>query len=204
MLEKRLAIIISWVFHPLLMPLLGMAMLFNSGTYISYSLNKTIIYITLLVVFVNTFILPALLAVILKKAGYISSIYMKTPQERRFPFLITGCLYYFTYYLLRQIPLPSLVYLMVLGATATVAVALILSFKWKISIHMIGISGVLGAAFGISQRYMVDMRIIISALIIACGLVGFARLKLQEHSPAQVYSGFLIGFLTEYLLIAYY
>jgi membrane-associated phospholipid phosphatase len=38
------------------------------------------------------------------------------------------------------------------------------------------------------------MKTIIVALIIISGLVGFARLQLQAHNPAQVYTGFIVGF----------
>jgi len=35
------------------------------------------------------------------------------------------------------------------------------------------------------------------------GLTGFARLKLQAHTPAQIYSGFALGFLTIMALFLY-
>ena len=36
------------------------------------------------------------------------------------------------------------------------------------------------------------------------GIIGFARLKLKAHTPMQVYSGFALGFLIEFLLMLLY
>ena len=33
---ERIARVISYIYHPLIMPTLGMLVLFNSGTYLSY------------------------------------------------------------------------------------------------------------------------------------------------------------------------
>jgi membrane-associated phospholipid phosphatase len=40
---------------------------------------------------------------------------------------------------------------------------------------------------------VIDSTMLILGLIILSGLVGFARLKLNTHSPAQVYAGFGVG-----------
>ena len=42
------------------------------------------------------------------------------------------------------------------GAISTIGVALVITSRWKISIHMLGIGGVIGAIIGISQRFQFD------------------------------------------------
>jgi len=37
---------------------------------------------------------------------------------------------------------------------------------------------------------------LIALSLLISGMTGFARLKLKEHTPAQVYAGFLVGFFT--------
>ena len=105
------------------------------------------------------------------------------------------------YYFLKPIFLPPVIYMMMLGSAFTIAVALLVNLKWKISAHMIGIGGVLGTVVGISIRFSEPLISTIMALFICAGLVGFSRLQLNAHSSAQVYSGFLLGFLSLCLFI---
>lgn len=94
--------------------------------------------------------------------------------------------------------------LMVLGATITIFVAWMLSFRWKVSIHMIGIGGLTGMLFGLSKILNADLLTIIIITILFSGLLGTSRIILGAHSPKQVYVGFLIGFLTEWLVIMWF
>jgi len=41
---------------------------------------------------------------------------------------------------------------------------------------------------------------LIAVTILVSGLIGFARLKLQAHTPAQIYAGFILGFFTIFVL----
>jgi membrane-associated phospholipid phosphatase len=61
----------------------------------------------------------------------------------------------------------------------------------------------IAAIIGISFRLSIDLRFISMCSILIAGFVGFARLKLNAHSPSQVYTGFLLGFLVEFLLMIF-
>jgi len=60
---------------------------------------------------------------------------------------------------------------------------------------MVGIGGIAGALTGISFRLNVDFVLLISALILLAGLIGYARLKLMSHRPIQIYTGYILGFM---------
>ena len=90
---------------------------------------------------------------------------------------------------------------MVLAAGLTILIAYFLSFRYKISIHMIGIGGLAGVLFGLARILNADLLELILITVIVAGLLGTARLSLSAHQPGQVYSGFLIGFATEYLFL---
>lgn len=83
----------------------------------------------------------------------------------------------------------------------TIVIAWILSFQWKVSIHMIGIGGLTGMLLGLSQVLNAGLTEVILASILISGFLGSARLILKAHNPNQVYVGFLIGFVTEWLVI---
>jgi membrane-associated phospholipid phosphatase len=58
---------------------------------------------------------------------------------------------------------------------------------------MLGMGGLVGTFLGLALRYQVDALQLVSALVLLSGLVGYARLRLNAHTPAQVYAGFLSG-----------
>ena len=183
------------------MPTFGILIIFNCGGYVTFSIPPSLKYMVYAIVFLNTFIVPVIISMLLLKKGIISSMNMTTIQERRFPFLLTALFYFFTYYILQKAPLPPVLYLVILGATLSVLITLIINLSWKISVHMVGIGGLIGAVIGISTRFMLDMQILIVVLIICAGLIGFSRLKLNAHEPGQVYWGFLLGLSCEMLII---
>jgi len=199
-----LARILSYLLHPLLMPFFAVVLVMNLNTYIAYSISPQVQRIIISLVFITTGALPVLTAIILLQKGMIRSLEMESIAERRIPFISTEVFYLICFYLLRQLPVPRLLSLMVLGATITIFIAWLLSFRWKVSIHMIGIGGLIGMLFGLSQILNADLLTIIITSTIFSGLLGTSRLILGAHTPKQVYIGFLIGFLTEWLVIMWF
>ena len=192
-MEEKFAKIISIIFQPLMMPLLTLLILFNSNTFIAFSVSndaKTAIYI-LFIAF--TVIFPTLIFLILIKRGIISSLEMKEASERRVPFIISIVLYFALYYLLRRLALPGIVYVLLLGTILSIVFCFFITLFWKISIHMIAIGGVIGSLLALSIRLGADFVLPIYLVILLAGFVGYARLKLYAHTPAQVYSGFVVG-----------
>ena len=74
---------------------------------------------------------------------------------------------------------------------------------WKISLHLIGIGGVLGVFLAL-QIIKGGLLNLIVALILVSGILAFARLKEKAHSPAQVYAGFLLGVFSEFFIVIIY
>jgi len=66
---------------------------------------------------------------------------------------------------------------------------------------MIGIGGLSGVLFGLGQLLQADVMAPFLICIITAGFLGTARLLLNAHTPLQIYTGFLIGFLTEWILV---
>ena len=189
--------ILSYIFHPLLVPTLGIILLFNSGTYLSYlpfSAQKAI-YI---IVFISTFVLPLSFIPFFIYTDRISSIFLKHKKERLIPLIITVIFYFFSFYILQNINAPKIIQIFILGSSLSVLTALTITFFWKISTHMIGIGGLLAITLIISFRLMVDLYFIIVTLILISGMIGTARLYLKAHNSAQVYLGIIVGFVAIY------
>jgi membrane-associated phospholipid phosphatase len=197
----QLAKLISYLFHPVLMPFIGSLIILNSSSYFSYSLPPEFKRIILGLIFLNTALVPSLISYYMYKKGWITSLHMHQTHERRIPYLLTAVFYMITYFILQKTPLPPMLMLMILGASMAVVICLIVNLVWKISAHMVGIGGLLGAIIGISLRFKSDMFLFIIVLVFISGLVASSRLRLNAHSPMQVFAGFITGFLSEFLLI---
>lgn len=191
------------------MPTYGLLMLFLFGKVpgfnrYSIGIDKEMTHFTLLAVFIATGVLPVLVSLFLKQIKVVSSLTMPKREERFLPFLLTGILYLALFCMLQfywSLPLHHVIYQIMLGATLATFVGMMITFSWKISVHMIGIGGVVGIATVSSKiaDEVILAPIVIS--IIAAGFIGFGRLQLKAHSLEQVIAGFMLGFLSEAMIV---
>ena|ERR1051326_4625710 len=186
--------IISYLFHPLLMPTYGLLLYFWVDSSASYFMKPELRWILLGMTFSFTFFLPLLNTLILLRARYIQSIHMRTRQERRVPLLVTAIFYMAEYWLLHDRDVPQTLKLFILCATIAIVCTVVINLFWKISAHMVGIGGVCGAMF--VMCYILQFRggpLLMAGLFLLAGFIGSARLQLGEHSPLEVFAGFLLG-----------
>jgi membrane-associated phospholipid phosphatase len=202
--EEKLAKFISIVLHPLLMPTYGFILIFCTKNYISTFLLFRSKIVIVGITFLFTFLFPAINAVVLLKMGRIRSLEMESTKERLIPYGTTALYYFALLYLFYNRGFPFIFKLVLLGATSVILITLLISIKWKISAHTAGIGGVAGAVLGMLYRMQMDVELLFFIIILISGIVGCARLLLKAHTPAQVYSGFVLGFFVQLLLIIFY
>ncbi len=164
-MEKRFAQIISILFHPLFLTFYGLLIFFHSGLYISYlpqSMKKWI-YI---IVAVNTAIVPLSLTPIYLYRKIIASVQMENSQERIIPLIINAFLFYLTYYLLSRYNTPDILRIYILAGAVCIFMAILISWRWKVSLHMLGIGALTGAVLFVSIRYRVNLNLYLILLIL--------------------------------------
>ena len=193
---------ISIVGHPLFMPLYAMILIFEFNPYIDLRVTNNIQVIVLSLLSIFTVLLPLITAIFLNKLGIVKNIYMKTAEERKWPFLLSILWYYLGFELLTNLSLPISLYLIMIGAITVILIAYFITLRWKISVHMIGIGGVIGAMIGLSHRFQFDHFYLIMALFFVAGMIGYARMKTKSHNYRQVYAGFIIGVVVEYVAVS--
>jgi len=194
---NRISQAISVLFHPLFMPLYATFLLLNSGSYLADILPGGLKQFLYAIVFVTTWLLPASTTWLLWQKGWIESPEMHDRSERHIPFLLTMICYSGGIYLLLQLPVSRIFALSLTGAALAVLLAFLINLRWKISIHMIGIGGLMGLFFGFGAWFHLEVMSALAAMAVAAGTVGTARLLRGAHNPAQVYAGFASGFLLE-------
>jgi hypothetical protein len=192
--------IISVLFHPVLMPLAGVFILLTFGGWLNLipAEGKKYIY---LVVLLTTLVLPLAIMPILLRTKIITSYLLTERDERRIPLLLVALLYLIGAFVLQKVDAPVILSLFLNGSSMIVLAVAIFNWKWKISIHMAGIGGVTGMVLAISMRWMLNEQMIIAILFLMAGLTGYARLKDDDHTPAQVYVGYLVGLTINLVLI---
>jgi hypothetical protein len=202
-IENRIASLLSAVLHPLILPTLGMIILFNLNTYLSYSIPGQAKKFILLIVFINSAIAPVLSILLLKKTGFIKDVMLDERSERMLPLLLSAIYFFITYYLLRKVALPSLLYFYIIGATVLVLLTLIITFRWKISIHMVSMGGFTGFLISLALLLHIDIDLLLILTFLASGLLGTARIKLNAHDLPQVFAGYAMGVGVMLILFLY-
>ena len=192
MMTTKLANILSVIFHPFLITLYSFLLIFISGSYITY-LPSSIKLIMLIVIFFNTLLIPIISLFILKRLGLIKSFYLEKHRERIVPIIITSIPYFFTLYLMARLPVPQVLLKIIESGVLVLLVAALISYWWKISLHLMGIGGLSGFLLACAvQNYFSALPLIMIVFVVA-GLLASARLKNGDHKPAQVYAGYLTG-----------
>lgn len=195
--------VINTLFHPLIIPTIGLFVLFQLDTHIRYTLAPDIRRYIMLMVFINTAIIPALSVFILKQTGHIQDYVLRERTERVFPLMVAAVTFFLTYYLLRQLHLPSLLDFYMMGATLLVLLCLIISFRWNISLHMVSLGGLTGFLIVTALLLQQDMQFVIISAFLVSGFTGASRLQRKAHAPAEVYAGYLLGAVVIILLYLY-
>jgi membrane-associated phospholipid phosphatase len=194
-MQKVFPPLISILFHPMFMPVYGLLILFNSGTFVSYIPYDAKKYI-FLIVLICTVLLPASFIPFYLFRKIINNIHMSTNKERIIPLIIHCLFFYLAYVFLNKLHIPAVLISYMLACAITVFLALLVTIKWKISLHMVGIGGLIGTVIIFSIRLGIDLKTIWMILILFAGLTGYSRLASNSHNPSQIYAGFLLGFLS--------
>ncbi len=191
---RILSKIISIILHPMLMPTIGIFSIFHAGTHLSYLPfeARRIIYLT---VFISTFIMPLSLLPLFIQLKIIKNFQMESARERIYPVFITGVFYFLGYILLNKMGAPAIIGNFILASLMAIFIAVVITFFWKISMHMIAVGGVTGVMLALALHYNIDLAFWLSLLVIASGIIASARLHLGAHNPAQIYIGYILGLI---------
>ena len=188
----------SYIFHPLLMPLLG-AILYFSVTP-RYT-EPTLVRANLSAIAIITLFVPIVVFFLLKNLGVVETIFLKEVKERKFPLMIQCIL------LLLIIKMifdpyeePEIYYFFVGILFSAFSALLMVFFKLKVSLHQIGVAGILMFLIGLSVHFKINLLISISFFLFVNGWVASSRLNSNSHTAAELWTGLLLGALPQLIL----
>lgn len=202
-IPKVLAKVISYVFHPLFIPTYVFLWLLSRFPYEFAGITPMALFARKITVFWMTAFFPAFAVFLLWRLKFINSIMLKTQKERMAPYIITMIFYWWMWYLSRNFTdQPIVLKFFFLSVFFATIAGLILNSFFKISMHGMGVGGLIVFVLLTCFYYHTYPGIDISITLLITGTVCTARLILDQHDNFELYAGLIIGALCQ--LIAFW
>lgn len=202
MKEKNIILaaqVISMIFTPFYLPLVGLAVLF----IFSYmSLLPMAYKLPMLAwVYVFTVVAPSLLIHLYRRVQGWTSRELGKKERRIVPYILSIVCYFGCFFWMEYRNTPRVISIIVVVAMAIQMVCAFINVWWKISTHTAGIGGVAGSLVSYSIAFAFNPLWWLCFVLLLAGAVGSARMILRQHTLAQVVTGFLVGVTCAILVI---
>ena len=182
---------ITYVLHPLLMPLYGVMIYFLIAPRFT---ADYVVVSNLLGLLIVTVLTPIIFIFFLKNLGFVSSIKLVTIADRRIPLLLQIGLYILTTKTLINIyDFPELYYFLAGTLFASMLALVSILFRLNVSLHMIGSAMVTTFTIALSIHFSINQIFLIAGLFLLNGLVATATLICNEHTLKELAIGALLG-----------
>lgn len=194
--------IISFVFHPLFIPVyLSWFLIYINPLFPAiHSGDKWILLLRFVVMYT---VFPLVTVFLAKGLGFVQSVYLKTQKDRIIPYVVCGIYYFWMWYVLKNQPeFPGYFVMLSLAIFLASSLGLIVNSFIKISMHTIAIGVMITFMLLLAFSTDVNYGFYIAIAFLLAGLVSTARLINSDHNPVEVYAGLVAGILAQ--LVAYY
>lgn len=195
--------LISYLFHPLFIPTFFMLYLIRVVPFEFVGITDWQLKMRVFSVFWLTAFFPAFAVFLLWRLKFSESIFLRTQKERIVPYVITMFFYWWMYYLSRNFTdQPLALKFFYFGIFISSSIGLIVNNFIKVSLHAMGVSGLLMAVILVSFYYPINNFVWVAIAILLAGVVLSARMIVSDHTRQELIIGFAIGILTQ--LMAYF
>ncbi len=194
------ASIISYIFHPFFIPLIGIWMIVETH-YLQFAGfdRKALIHLYGSIV-TNTTLLPFFTLFMLTQLKFISGFSMPRRRDRIIPYIALMTFYIWTYLeFKKQLMIPEIVKVFLLGIFISSILGFISNIKTKVSLHCIGMGSLIGLVISFFGQTFIPMIIPITAVIFVAGLISSCRLIVANHTYPDIYMGLLFGVFAQLL-----
>ena len=164
--------ILSVIFFPGFLPIYGLLVIFNARTLFAYELAVrygSLKGIILLLAFINMTVVPVALMPLLRYRNIISSYSMNKRSDRIIPMAIGCFMYLVTTIIYYSFQIPEIIKSFILATTILSILILLITLKWKISIHSAGLGSLLAIVMALSLRMSTNLASLWIPLILVTG-----------------------------------
>jgi hypothetical protein len=195
--------IVSFVFHPLLLPLYGFTLVvITNPDPFRYSAEP---FGWLTGQFaMNMVLLPLFTLTLMITLKLVKDFYLSDRKQRVIPLISTMFFYWWSHRVFSsRAEVPEVMSMITLGALIAVVGGFFLTMvMFKISLHALGMGVMIGLALSLVPMGDINVLFVLCLTLIVAGLVGTARLSTGEHSGKEVYSGYAVGALSQLVAFA--
>lgn len=191
--------IISAVFTPFYLPLVGLILLFA----FSYLGQLPIGYklLVLGITYLFTILLPTLIIHLYRHYRGWTLIEIGVKERRMVPYAVSIFCYFACYYLMTRLRIPNFMARILMAALFIQIACAIINIWWKISTHTAAIGGVTGALVAFAFLFAFNPIWWLCLTLFISGTVGTSRIVLRQHTLPQVLIGYAAGLLIGFIVI---
>ena len=190
--------------HGIFIPTYFIAVLMNLNVFFALMIPSDAKWKILLLILLTSAVFPMLILYSMYRFKLIKSISMDSREDRLYPYAATSIFFFLTTYMIWQISISPVYYYIMMAASILALLTLLINIYWKISAHTVSMGGMLGILVALQSVLLIDILWLIAVTLMLAGLVGFARLRAGTHTQAQVYAGYILGYLLSFFLVLYF
>lgn len=194
--------IAAYLFHPLIMPLLG--------AFIYYMVTRrffepSVIQTKLIALFIVTVCIPVVSYYLLRNLGWIQTFQLESTKERKAPLMIQCVLLLMVLKMVyNPYDTPELYFFFVGVLFSALAAFVLAVLEFKASLHMMAITGVTFFVFGLSVHFTTNLLMVLGLLFFVNGWVASSRLYTRSHTTIELITGAFIGLTPQLILLGYW
>lgn len=195
----RIAKVMSTLFMPLYAPMwvfIGL-FLFTYLRLLPWGYKIFIISI----VYVFTVFMPTVGITLFRLFKKWTHLELSHREHRHMPYVVALLSYTACLVIMTRINAAMFFRGVVMAALVSQIICVIINVWWKVSTHMVGIGGLVGALNAFSILFFYNPVWPFCALLLLSGVLGTSRIILRQHSLAQVLTGFGIGYVCAMVFI---
>lgn len=194
---------VSFVFHPLFVPTYFILYLIKVVPFEFVGITDWQLQLRVFSVFWLTAFFPAFAVFLLWRLKFSDSIFLKTQKDRIIPFVIVMFFYWWMYYLSRNFSdQPIVLKYFYFGTFIASSLGLIVNNFIKVSLHGMGIGGLLTSVILVGVKYSINNIIWDMVMILLTGMVISGRMIVSDHTNKELSLGLIIGVATQ--ILAYF
>lgn len=185
--------VISMIFTPFYLPLVGLITLFTFSYLNLLPLGYRAMVVALVYFF--TILLPTFMIHMYRQYNGWTLIQLGHRRKRFVPYIISILCYGACLWTLNRLHIYHFVSSIVFAALLVQAACAIMNTWWKVSTHTAGIGGMASALLVFADILQFNPVWWLCLILLVAGILGTARMTLRQHSLAQVVGGFGTGFV---------
>ncbi len=198
---KVISRIVINILNPFIIPTIGILLIMNHipGFELYPGRIKTIV---ILIVFLSSCLLPLSFIGLISRSQLSTKI-MSHIHDRAISYFFTAFSIFLGAQLLGRLPIPGLFRFLMIGSSIILILLIAISLRWNISGHTASFGGIVATLIALSLKYGMDLLPAIIVMVLLSGVVATTLIYNEKNNPAQVYAGFIAGFIVMFSLIIF-